>query len=1337
MPLPRWHNVLGMLCLLLCASVAALQVASAAPSPQGPPIPPEIARKIEPALLKQLASQKGGLIPFIAHLQDRATIPLAGSGQLVQRAALVGALQDTANRSQAGVRALLAARQSLGRAAEVRPLWIVNAIAAKADLATILELAARPEIALLRADHIRRLIDDVVVTRDQDAALSSGTSPPNSAWPSLPLGLSPIALQSALPDAVPPTVEWNIRQIGADRVWNALNIDGTGVVVATLDTGVDWQHPALQTKYRGYHGAGPPIHTGNWFDASGSGYQYPGDGHGHGTHTMGTILGGTPDHAIGVAPGARWIAVKIFTNAGYATDSGIHAGFQWIVAPAGDPSLAPDIVSNSWGTDNGFDTTFLDDVRTVRAAGILPVFANGNNGGQGAGSVGSPASFAEAFAVGATDQNDAVAAFSSRGPSPLTGAVKPDVSAPGVNVTSSFPGGGYASLNGTSMATPHVAGVAALLKQARPSITLSETMFVITSTAVPLTVTLPSNDSGWGRVDAYAATLRVTASGLLSGTITSAGAPVVGAQIVASDRSSRTTSAGSDLNGRYQLPLSADLYSVSVYGFGLAPLLNNALSISASQTTVFNADLAALPTGTVRGRITESGTGVALSATLAVQNTPAASATDPTGFYSMTLPVGAYILRATGAMHRAVTATVTLLADGVITRNFELPAAPSILLVDSGAWYYESEIGYYQAALDSLGYPYQIHTVSSPLSAVPTLSELKNYSITVWSSPQDSPDYIGAGSTLTQYLDQGGRLFLSGQDVAFWDGGGPLLAGYDYFPHRLYGGFVADSVSSSLALGTQGEALQGITLTINYSDSARNQSSLDQVIPLSDNARPFAIYQHGETAGLVDSTCLPYRAAYIGFGLEGAGPAAARQQTLQSIVDWLMAPTPEHAFALSGDDSIAIGLPGQVVTHALTLRNTGQLSDSYTLELTANQWPTTLWTGDFAHRLASPVALASCGTQTIGIQTTIPVTASRDISDFASLNVQSLAVTGLSLTRTVFSKTPAPVLLVDDDRWYEQEAHYINALNARGLSFDLFDTHGGAGPPTGRMHMYPVVVWFSGYDWFDPLSASDEQSLAAYLDAGGHLFYTAQDYLDRRFGKSSFASDYLGVSDYTNDVTVTVASGVFGNPISDGLGPYPLVFPYFNWSDYVTPTIGTATVFIGNGTAPSGISTYNPISNTKTVFFAFPFETINDNQEPTVLNNIVGWLSPFGDSGISAPAAVAPDSIYTYGLNVSSSNLDFASRAEVTVTLPASVTLLALGAPALTFDASAHSVKWAGTLTTPLTLTWTVHLDPQLVPGAWLNATALVRDKDENITFSRMTRTLVTNHWLYVPLIRR
>ncbi|MEP7198398.1 MAG: S8 family serine peptidase, partial [Chloroflexota bacterium] len=1135
--------------------------------------------------------------------------------------------------------------------------------------------------------------------------------------------------------------------IGADKVWNALNIDGAGVVVANLDTGVDWQHPALLSKYRGYRNGGPAVHFGNWYDATNGGYVYPGDGIGHGTHTMGTIVGGTPDRAIGVAPGAQWIAVKIFANNGYAADSWIHAGFQWVIAPEGDPSLAPDILSNSWGTDNGYDTAFEGDVSAVRAAGILPVFANGNAGTEGGGSVGAPASYPESFAVGATDANDVVAYFSSRGPSPLTQNVKPDISAPGVNVTSAFAGGGYRALNGTSMATPHIAGVAALLKQAQPSISVDGLMFVITTTATPLSATLPNNDTGWGRVDAYAAVLRVAASGLLSGTIsraslglTSGSAPIANAQIVATDRVTRTTQTMSDANGGYQLPLSEDRYNVSVFAFGYAPSLNNVVWISNSQTTIFNADLNPLPSANVRGHITEVGSGAPLSATVSVLNTPVNTLTDATGFYSLTLPTGTWTLRAASWAHRIATATITLQDGDVITRDLALASAPTILLVDSGAWYYGSEIRYYQTALDALGYLYQTHVVTNPVTFVPTFAEMKTYSITIWSSPQDSPNYLGAGQSLIDYLDQGGRLFLSGQDIAYFDGGGPGFVGYDYFPFRLHGRFVNDTTVTPIARGVTGEALQGITFTINTTDSARNQFSPDEVAPTDDNARPLAAYQGGQIAGLAASTCLPYRAAYLGFGFEGVGPAAVRQQAMQNIVDWLMASPPLRAFALSSDAHIAIGQPGNAVTHALTLRNVGQLSDSYALTLSGNLWPTTLWNGDFTQPLTSPVTLASCASQPIGLRTDIPANATRNTTDVAQFNALSLADATLTQTRTLTSKTPAPVLLVDADRWYEQEAKYIAALNAQNIAFDFFDTHGGVGPATATMQMYPVVVWFSGYDWFDPLSAANENRIAAYLNSGGRLFYTAQDYLDVRFGKSSFAPAYLGVLTYTNDVTVTTVGGIAGNPVSDGLGPYALTYPYFNFSDYLTPTVGATPTFIGNpvssgangSLAPSALQVYSATANFKTVFFAFPFETLPVAQRPTVMNSVVGWLSPLGDTTLVAPTAVTTNTIVTYRLQPRSSNLAFASSARITVTLPASVTLGALGDPSLTYDAPSRSVWWSGTLsraslglTTTPPLTWTVLLDPAVAPGAWLTATTTVHDTDEGLVFARATRTFV------------
>lgn len=187
----------------------------------------------------------------------------------------------------------------------------------------------------------------------------------------------------------------------------------------------------------------------------------PCDNAGHGTHTMGTIAGGdgpgpfSPD--IGVAPGARWIAAKGCEDFG-CSESSLLSGGQFLLAPTDlqgnnpDPSKRPDVISNSWGSDDPNDTFFLGIVQAWRAAGIIPVFANGNAGEGGCATVGTPGNFEEVLGIGATDINDEIAFFSSRGPAP-DGRVKPDVSAPGVDVTSSVPGGGYESFSGTSMAT--------------------------------------------------------------------------------------------------------------------------------------------------------------------------------------------------------------------------------------------------------------------------------------------------------------------------------------------------------------------------------------------------------------------------------------------------------------------------------------------------------------------------------------------------------------------------------------------------------------------------------------------------------------------------------------------------------------------------------------------------------------------------------------------------------------------------------------------------------------------------------------------------------------------
>ncbi|PAV27584.1 peptidase S8, partial [Virgibacillus profundi] len=287
-------------------------------------------------------------------------------------------------------------------------------------------------------------------------------------------------------------VEWNVERVGAPAVWD-MGFDGTGTVVASIDTGVQWDHPALKEKYRGYDAeTGEVDHDFNWYDATAN-QETPYDDQGHGTHVTGTMVGSEPDgeNQVGVAPGAKWIAVKAFTAAG-GTDADLLDAAEWILAPTDADGntrvdLAPDVVNNSWGGGPGLDEWYRDVVQNWRAADIFPEFSAGNttltNPG-GPGSIATPANYPESFATGATDANDDLASFSLEGPSPYEGDIKPDISAPGVNIRSSVPGGAYeGGWNGTSMAGPAVSAVVALLIEADASLTVDELEEIIMNTA--------------------------------------------------------------------------------------------------------------------------------------------------------------------------------------------------------------------------------------------------------------------------------------------------------------------------------------------------------------------------------------------------------------------------------------------------------------------------------------------------------------------------------------------------------------------------------------------------------------------------------------------------------------------------------------------------------------------------------------------------------------------------------------------------------------------------------------------------------------------------------------
>jgi subtilisin family serine protease len=335
-----------------------------------------------------------------------------------------------------------------------------------------------------------------------------------------------------------------VAKIRAPEVW-AAGITGQGVVIGGEDTGYRWAHPALKPHYRGWDGT-TAEHDYNWHDAihvanssCPADSPAPCDDHGHGTHTAGTFAGGDGgSNQIGVAPGAKWIGCRNM-NAGNGTPATYIECMQWMMAPSDragnnpDPDLAPDIISNSWTCPASEGCTVGNElaqaVGHLTTAGILFVAAAGNEGPQCSTIQDPPATYTSSFTIGATDINDRLAGYSSRGPvnlGPVSNAKtgKVDISAPGSNVRSAYSATGYASLSGTSMATPHVAGAAALIMSAAPWLKgqPAKVMQLLRQTAQRTGITNTSDQTnqacgrvtaatwpnpmiGWGRLDAYAA----------------------------------------------------------------------------------------------------------------------------------------------------------------------------------------------------------------------------------------------------------------------------------------------------------------------------------------------------------------------------------------------------------------------------------------------------------------------------------------------------------------------------------------------------------------------------------------------------------------------------------------------------------------------------------------------------------------------------------------------------------------------------------------------------------------------------------------------------------------
>ncbi|MFF9344421.1 MULTISPECIES: S8 family serine peptidase [unclassified Streptomyces] len=643
---PRWRGLLAA-SLVIATGAPLLGAGPVLAAP--PPAPRQantLAAKADGAVLDGLARQDR--VSFWVRLDSEAEASAAGGrrAKADKGRAVIEAKTRHAERTQAGLKALLRKE-----GARFTPYWISNTVKVTGDRALAELIAARDEVAAIEADVPVDLPDPLPGT--EQAAVNG--------------------------------VEWGVDAIGAPRVWDELGVRGEGVVVGNIDTGVEYQHPALLRAYRGSAADGTVSHAYNWTDPTASCQgDAPCDDHGHGTHTMGTMVGDDgAGNRIGVAPGARWIAAKACTTLGCPQDALLAAG-QWMLAPTDSrghnprPELAPDVINNSWG--NGIiDTWYKSMVQAWRDAGIFPAFSGGNDGPDCA-TAGSPGAYTNAYASGAFDSEGRIAVFSSRGAGE-GGAVKPDIAAPGVDVRSSVPGGGYALNSGTSMASPHTAAAVALLWSASPALRgdVAATELLLDRTAADTDDTscggtaADNNVWGQGRLDAYGAVDGAPRGplGALRGTVTTGGAPLAGATVELTGPMYATATTQAD--GAYALPkVMVGDYTVTVSRFGYVTERTTA-TVTEGGAAVRDVALTLAPLGTLTGTVRTAG-GPEPGAKIAVAGSPVVTTSGADGSYSLELPAGEHQLTITPTSRCTTVGALTVeVAEGTHSRDLALP----------------------------------------------------------------------------------------------------------------------------------------------------------------------------------------------------------------------------------------------------------------------------------------------------------------------------------------------------------------------------------------------------------------------------------------------------------------------------------------------------------------------------------------------------------------------------------------------------------------------------------------------------------------------------------------
>lgn len=1043
-------------------------------------------------------------------------------------------------------------------------------------------------------------------------------------------------------------VNWGLDDLKVKDLWKQ-GIRGQGVKVGLLDTGVDAKHPELAGKVTKFA----------TFDTSGKivpDVTEPFDRVGHGTHCAGIIAGGkNGQDGVGVAPDCELIVGSVIPG-GNGTLAQVIGGMEWIIDPDGDPNTddAPRVVSMSLGGSIP-DEDMVAATDAFERKGILLVASIGNSGD---GSTGSPGNIPSVTSVGAYDKNRQPASFSSGNKIDWEiepyheSVIKPDVSAPGVSIYSTFPKGKYAIASGTSMATPHVAGVCALLMSTDKSYSAIDLRMAIKATADDLGSKGWDTRYGTGAINPKAALDYLKKTGKVQVGINLPDKKV--ANLVIGDNHYRV-----DKSFALHLPPGKTNIELSSFGF---KKLAQEVNVVAGKSSSISYEMSELPKTSFKATMYGADGNPANVGQMRINGTSFSVDSDENGSFDTEVPTDEYDVEFWSIGYVPKTIKIDFSKD--LPKKIQLEKADVLVVAlqyTTPSQYYSRRFDKYCfRAFDEMGIKY---CPVNPYKFDLTSDQMKMFDRVYWFAGENGL-YSEDVEILEDYLKEGGKLLISGSNLHYFES---YRRDNSFFTDN-YGVILKNSPTPlTTMMGVKDDDIgDGLVFSFSGGDGASNQLGADGFVVNKGNAKPFMYYLGPKETSPADLgyTGLKlqtqnFLSIFLAFGFEGINSKEARQMLLSRVEKWFTSfggvditfeddkGNPVYAKAkIDGIGDVETNDEGHLVLSylpqgkiSLKVVPFGFAEQSFTATVTPGK------TTRISLGLSNPTSVKISG-KVVDSATGTPMKCDFKITGFETKQYSTDDAGNFSLTlpkykyslkifkkgylnywmdildnaedlKVKMEKPKRAVALFQqiapswDTRSFAGIAQiYERVARGSGTDFDNIIVPPGNIVDYEDMQQFSKIIWYCGFN--DEIGASWWlDNLARYVNEGGSIAIIGQNVPQAISSRPELAKT-LGFELLESNTSIYAVKGVKGDPIGDGL-IFSLYHPFLRMgllsvAPSMKPVGSGVSCFDYLGGASAGVRVGTDKQKTLVIPFGFENMYADTKESQDLFKRIVSYL---------------------------------------------------------------------------------------------------------------------------------